>query len=132
MPARVTGANMNKKSILSWLFISILMCAGGVALGQEELSATDNFLTETVLHLAEWVFYGLGGTMVLFGVMVPIAEKMLKKNHDHISVWPRVGWAMLFFAIPAMMKYSIEWFNTRAEASGQLDGMNHLFQDEEE
>lgn len=108
------------------------MFLSGVVLGQtsQPPNATDNFLTQTVLHLAEWVFYGLGGSMVLFGVMVPLAEKMLKKNHDHISVWPRVGWAMLFFAIPSMMDYSLRWFDTRSGAEGKLEGIKTLFNQE--
>ncbi len=97
-------------------------------LAQTEGSYTENFLSNTVIHLAKWAFYGLGGAIVLFGVLVPIAEKQLKKNPDHVNVLPRLGWALAFFMIPSMINYGFDWFNSTSEANGALQEMKLIFQ----
>lgn len=112
-----TRPKIDKKfTVLLMLFFSL----GAFA---QDVSAVDNVVTRFVWFIAQVAFYGCGAAVVLMGILIPIAKKVLGQRTETNPV-VNILWAIGLFSAPSLLKLGVNWFSSDESSEGLLEDMN--------
>lgn len=120
--ASMAPASVKRRGrLLAFVFMASMMAMPALA---QTASATDNVITRFVWYLAQIAFYGVGGAIVLFGIIIPVGKKVLGGQRMEVNPVVNILWAVAFFAAPAVLKMFLTWFSADTGSEGLLDDMD--------
>lgn len=108
------------KRIGAVAFLIFLVSLSSPALAQ--VDATDNVITRSVWWLANMAYYGAGGVIVLFGILIPIGKKILGHRVETNPV-VNILWALAYFSAPLLLQLGIDHFSGDVDGGAMLDDM---------
>ena len=118
-----TGQNLHLGRRATYLRFAILLVLIAGAPLFAAPSATNNVVTRFAWFITQLFFYGTGAAVVLMGIAVPIAKKVLGGQRSETNPVTNILWAVGLFAAPSVLQLGVQFFNTDEGASGMLDDM---------
>ena len=102
----------------------LLLLLAGTPLLAQQPTFDNNVIVRAVWWLTKAALYGVGATVTLWGVMLPVTKKVFSQGrHQEQSVVSTVLIGVSILAAPSILQLGIDWFNNDRDASGQLDDL---------